>query len=458
MSGYTYEQIKTLAREQGARVTDLLALAPQNDPFYTGAPATVEAAQWFATLWERFGFTNGVHLRRVHYQLVSHADITKPNGEAYTNTENDWTYLCNAGKYARYLELVDAEAFVDRRNPKPHVFCAGQVWWDTSPTFWIDMPDWTLPTIRTELAERVDCRFPVPQVGGYGYDRRNQPYHLELWIEKSTMDDVLLPLGEELGVNIVTSLGFQSITSVVALLKRIADRDRPARILYVSDFDPAGDGMPVAVARQVEFWLQTYAAGRDIALMPITLTRDQVERYRLPRIPVKDTDRRKAGFEERYGEGAVELDALEALHPGELARLVREAVAPYRDESLAERLQGAAQTAQGRVAAAWQAALEPFQGELAAITQEATALMASYKAHLEELRAALDAELAPWQDRLNVLQQAIRDARAGLDVTLPARPQPETADADESTWLYRSCRDYLAQMEVYKAHQTGRGG
>jgi len=34
------------------------------------------------------------------------------------------------------------------------------------------------------------------------------------------MDDVLLPLGEELGVNIVTSLGFQSITAVISLLQR----------------------------------------------------------------------------------------------------------------------------------------------------------------------------------------------------------------------------------------------
>jgi hypothetical protein len=174
------------------------------------------------------------------------------------------------------------------------------------------------------------------------------------------------------------------------------------------------------VARQVEFWLQTYATGCDVALTPIALTRDQVTQHRIPRIPVKDTDRRKAGFEERYGEGAVELDALEALHPGELARIVRTAVAPYRDESLAERLREAEREAQERAETTWQTALEPHQGELEAITQEATAIMASYERRLEELSDALDAELAPLRDRLDALRLAIMDARDGMVVVPPA--------------------------------------
>jgi hypothetical protein len=87
---------------------------------------------------------------------------------------------------------------------------------------------------------------------------------------------------------------------------------KPTRIFYSGDFDPAGDSMPVAVARQIEFWLQDYAPGADIKLTPLALTRDQVITYQLPRIPIKESDARKAGFEERYGAGAVELDALEA--------------------------------------------------------------------------------------------------------------------------------------------------
>ncbi len=43
-----YEQIKLLAKSTGQRVTDLIALAPQNDPFYTGTPSDWALAEWFA--------------------------------------------------------------------------------------------------------------------------------------------------------------------------------------------------------------------------------------------------------------------------------------------------------------------------------------------------------------------------------------------------------------------------
>jgi hypothetical protein len=75
-----------------------------------------------------------------------------------------------------------------------------------------------------------------------------------------------------------------------------------------------------------------------IKLTPLALTRTQVQDYALPRIPIKEEDHRKSGFEERHGEGTVERDALEAPYPGMLAQVVREAIAPYRDLSLQQRL------------------------------------------------------------------------------------------------------------------------
>ena len=106
-----------------------------------------------------------------------------------------------------------------------------------------------------------------------------QPYHLEIWVEKSTMDDVLLPLCRRYHVNLVTGLGFMSITSVIGLLNRIVQSGE-RRVLYISDFDPAGDGMPTAVARQIEYWLAHHALESDIKLTPIALTTEQVAAYR----------------------------------------------------------------------------------------------------------------------------------------------------------------------------------
>jgi len=49
-----YEMIKQLAKEMGCKVTDLIPLAPQNDPFYTGTPGDWALAEWFAGLWRAF--------------------------------------------------------------------------------------------------------------------------------------------------------------------------------------------------------------------------------------------------------------------------------------------------------------------------------------------------------------------------------------------------------------------
>jgi hypothetical protein len=40
-----YEQIKAIAKENGIKVTDLVALAPSNDPFYEGRPSDKRDAQ-----------------------------------------------------------------------------------------------------------------------------------------------------------------------------------------------------------------------------------------------------------------------------------------------------------------------------------------------------------------------------------------------------------------------------
>ena len=76
-----YAEIKFLAKEQNVRVTDLIVLAPANDPFYCGTDGDILLAYWFYELWQRFSYTSGVHIRRVHYQIVSQKNpVLMPNG------------------------------------------------------------------------------------------------------------------------------------------------------------------------------------------------------------------------------------------------------------------------------------------------------------------------------------------------------------------------------------------
>jgi hypothetical protein len=116
---FDYQTLKDFAQRQGQRVTDLIALSRNHDPFYVGTNTDLKNARWFSDLWNRFGYTAGVHLRRVHYQIISQEEpILLPSGVPYSNTEHDWAFLGIASEKARYLGLVDYAAFDDRRNPE----------------------------------------------------------------------------------------------------------------------------------------------------------------------------------------------------------------------------------------------------------------------------------------------------------------------------------------------------
>ncbi len=428
-----YEEIKQLARVEGQRVTDLIALAPQNDPFYTGTPNDWALGQWFAGLWQAFGYRDGVHIRRVHYQIVSQdPPVVLPNGKPYENTEECWGILNLASKAARYLQLVDPAAFNDRRNPEAAVFAShGRV----------DMYAYVSGSLY-----RSDVSFPgFPELPGYSLSgfQGEQAYHLEVWCEKSTMNDVFLPLCQRYGANLQTGLGELSITATLALVHRLQAAQKPARILYVSDFDPAGQSMPVAVSRKMEYFIRTFDLNLDVRVFPVVLTQEQVHTFQLPRTPIKETERRRGGFEERYGEGAVELDALEALYPGKLEDILSGYIECYYDTSLQERVEAVELDLRNTLAATRGEVLATYESEIAMLQEE----------H-EGLRREFEAQMAGYGERLKFLWQAIRTDLREFMPDMSNYPVPEAGPAHEvGDGLYNSYRDYLRQIEAYKAFQ-----
>ena len=428
-----YGQIKQMAKETGQRVTDLIVLAPQNDPFYTGTPNDCALAEWFAGLWHAFGYTRGVHIRRVHYQIVSqNPPVLLPNGVPYENTVECWDILNLASKAARYLGLVDPASFHDRRNPDPVVYASHEVY---EPEVYTSSGLWghqfRLPNFPN---------LPSYQVSGY---RGAQPYHLEVWCEKSTMNDVLKPLCEHYRANLQTGLGELSITATLACCQRLQQANTPARILYVSDFDPAGQSMPVAVARKIEYFVRTLGLDVDVRVFPVVLTLDQIQYYRLPRTPIKETERRRMGFESRHGEGAVELDALEALYPGELQAVLSRYIECYYDSSLDERIAQARVALEDDLGVVWQQVAGRY-------TDDVEALRSEY----EQLQREFEGRMAGYTQRVQGLWQAMRQ---DLDVSVPDLgyypvPQPECY-GEIGDGLYDSSRDYLVQLEAYKVFQ-----
>ena len=428
-----YEQIKVLAKQTRCSVNELIVLAPQNDPFYTGTTGDKALGEWFARLWEAFGYDRGVHIRRVHYQVVSQdPPVEMPNGKPYENTVECWDVLNMASKAARYLRLVDPAAFDNRRNPGTLMYARHQV---------------AAPDIRLAgQLYQADFQLPdFPELPTYyveGY-RADQEYHFEVWCEKSTMNDVLIPLCQSYGANLQTGLGDISITATLSLVKRLVDIGKPARILYVSDFDPAGQSMPVAVSRKIEYFMRMFGLDLDVRLFPVVLTQEQVRDYQLPRTPIKESERRRSGFEERFGGGAVELDALEALYPGELRVLLSGYLEAYYDVTLQARVWQEEQRLESDLSVIWGQVIAAYQADIDALKQE--------HAFLEQ---EIGPRLTAYGERIQSLWQAIKgDLRVSAS-SVQDYPVPLSVEVQElGSGLYDSMRDYMSQLEVYKQFQ-----
>ena len=216
---------------------DLLALSPAHDPFYVGSPSDQEKAKWIAEIYEQMGKPEKCHIRRVHYWIVGRADVKKPDGALYENTDKDWEFLLEASAKARYLGLIPLDKIVDRRNPE--VMRHVSYWKDENPQEELDK--YTSNKIADMVAEKFYCFNPA----------NVQAYHIEVWEEKSTMLDVTDPVCEMFGVNHQAGLGELSITAVWNLMTRVLEAKKPVRIFYISDFDPAGEGMPISVGRKI---------------------------------------------------------------------------------------------------------------------------------------------------------------------------------------------------------------
>ncbi len=406
-----------LAGDLGSTRGSLLVLSRANDPWNTGTPSDLRDAEWLAAAWADHVTTTS-HLRRLHYRLMTEERIT-PKGSAYLNDDRHWKWVQLVARKARDLGVIDPAEVEDRRNR--------EIAWNHEAGD-VPTPGATEPRLYVPDPAYLDASVLVraPEVDGYQPTAVDEPYRVAVVAEKSTVDDVLSPLCARLGVDYISGTGYLSHTRIRQLV--LAD-PRPLRVVYISDHDKAGLTMPVQFARRMELlaWQDPDGVGAvDVALDPLVLTVEQIDHYGLPRSPDK---------------GATELDALKSLHPGELARIVRGAVAEWRDPDHQGRLWEARAEAVRLVNEAW----EPYWERVRLERQRVDELLAeAADAYAERVREITAGEAMAELRRL--VDQAADDLRA---VELPERPEPQVADPADG-WLYRSDRDYLVQLDAYR--------
>ncbi len=366
-------------------------------------------------------------------------------GKPYENTIECWSELTEASKAARYLEYVNPDAFVDRRNDDPIIHLWQVAKQAENPEIFpiydsvgdIEMPTlWNAPHYR-ELEE-----FKSPQ-----------RYHLEIWCEKSTMNDILEQIAIKYSGVLLYGKGELSITAALKAIQRFQESGKPVRIFYVSDFDPAGACMPVSMSRKLEYFVRKEGLDLDIKLFPVVLTYEQTKQYpKLLPTPIKESEKRKAGFEAKYGKGAIELDALEALYPGELKKILDRELGRYYDRTLRPRVAEFHKGHTAKLAEIQESVYAEYADEMQGIESEAAELKDEWQAIIapftEKLNAHIERRIEVWQ--------AIRDSLEENQPEISEDDIPEAVEAEERAGaLYDSTRDYLTQNEVYQAHKQG---
>jgi hypothetical protein len=377
----------------GCSLGDLTVLSAQIDPYRLDTPAGHRDGQWVAEQLDRLVERGKkIHWRGLHYTLVSTTGLTKPNGQPYLNTEDDWIWLEErAGKAARWLGYIPFERIIDQRNSPPIIHRKPKRIAEAliSVGVDVDIPD-------------VDDLEPRPIARGF--DAR-QAFCFAMFGEKASLEEVLDPMADAKQADLYLPTGEISDALLYQIAKDANADGRPLVMFTLADCDPAGHQMSVSIARKLQAFRDLQFRKFRFEVVPIALTVTQVAELGLPSTPLKETEKRADRWREAFGVEQTEIDALATLRPNVLREIVEQAFDPYVDRTLEDRVDTARDE--------W---LDQAQ---AAIDQQVDAeLLAQVREQAAERLSELSTAIAEINERLQL---------AADGFTLPAIevPQPE---------------------------------
>jgi hypothetical protein len=171
----------------------------------------------------------------------------------------------------------------------------------------------------------------------------------------------------------------------------------------------------------------------DIKLYPVALTLEQVRSLGLPSAPLKDKEKRSAAWRAAFdGHEQTEIDALVELHPDVLRQATYDAIRPFYDFTLNDRV--------SRVGDDWRIK-----------ANRALARKKDHRSAVERIKAAWEAARAAIADLTDEQQRAV-DA---LRETIPAAPTlPEAKPEGEAGCaLFDSTNDFIAATRRLRQHK-----
>lgn len=200
---------------------------------------------------------------------------------------------------AGYVKVQRALVDLRRSGRLPFAWIADNARWQRKPQSWRDPAE----------ALRQTARFYRKALWAEADE------YVEVWLEKDALSAVVFDITSEFDVPLMVARGYASLSFLHEAAEAIAAEDRPAHIYHLGDFDPSG----VNAAEKIEETLRAYAPEAEIHFTRLAVLPWQIEEWRLPTRPTKQTDSRAKGF----GDISVELDAIDAR---QLRGIVRDAL------------------------------------------------------------------------------------------------------------------------------------
>lgn len=239
-------------------------------------------------------------LRQLYYQFVARGLIP--------NNDKEYNKLGDVIANGRLAGLIDWSAITDRtRNVR------GNTHW-SSPQ-----------AIIRACAEQF-------QIDKWA----DQPFYVEVWVEKDALIGVLEPVCDRLDVPYYACRGYNSASEIWNAahnrIKGRLEKGKKVRVFYLGDHDPSGIDMTRDVGERLALFTG-WPLGQRLSVKRLALNMDQVEEHQPPENPTKMTDSRAKDYVEEYGESCWELDALD---PNVISTIIETAVLAVRHEGIWE--------------------------------------------------------------------------------------------------------------------------
>lgn len=234
---------------------------------------------------------NPMTVRQAYYQLVS--------GQVIENSKSQYNSVSKALVEARKEGIIPWE-WIEDRIRRPRMVQA----WDGLGDF--------IETVRRAYRRNV---------------WESQPRLVECWLEKDALSGIFEEILRHYGVTLNVGRGYDGWSSIRNAAKRY-EAWESVSVLYFGDFDPSGEDMVRSLRDRLE------ELGATPRIVKVSLTMEDIVRYRLPPDPAKLTDTRAKDFIAKHGDISVELDALPL---GVLKTKIRQSIEESMDlEALAE--------------------------------------------------------------------------------------------------------------------------